>query len=1200
MYDAGGKSGGHVGEAVSVLVTQGTKDEKCPENAVKERSRAEAGAAPNFFAVDEDGEDPLAKSDTQMFELGSRCGKEDEEEPESQVFNVALTEGEQNREDVAATMQVPGKSTGANEEQLRDVNSGGEGETPGGDMEDLTQLNCENSMRAGLFWLTAKEQSRSYDLGDIWETPSPASKSKTRSYEGIMQRQNLFYDSRPTSKNAPDEEIFPDDSISVVGFRAVESGGGAATVTVNENPDESDDVTPDDGLGTSIQPATALISQSISRKTLADASVDASSSKATESPNKRFKFSPLRKKDVGNTNIPKELQPSSPEDIEDFESPPTNTVEVEHQDDDWMTIDTRVSAHSAYSLAQRIRARKGHDAKESTPQPLVPTREGHEVTPLPEPLGIPEPSTDRGTEPPSCDNLSTSPAARDASTASSISFNKEGITDHSRFGGSNLHATGSLASTSTTFSTLSGRIPSTSTTFSTPSRTRATKFPASGTLPPAGERRPVVRRLIEEESEIDSEDTASFAKMENPTKNGTMQPPPKRVRFNDVEDVRPETVVDNLETIDDELYDKVAYNVYVGEMTNSVFANNPSTNAIADPANPVRFDVEIRPSTEFFYATAKNRLLSIKLTEKLERHGKGTRENSHAENQPRTERTEMHMYLESIVSLDCTEMVGQALMERTSVYGTGAQKFTLFTKVGCAGALLSYISKARLTGEILEDGHEMEIHSVEHFNLDQFMQIGADALCSLQIFIDEAHPNMHNRNMYKKEGLSLFGILNMTRTPAGRALLRHWFLRPSVNMDILEERHATIEFFLRPDCLFVAEQLVSCLKHVKNIPKILYNLRTKASIAEWQALLKFAYYSLKMRSAVQELGETTVPILQKVCAVFVVNELKDVGTYINNVIDFDESVNEARFVVKPHVDEELDELKRTYNGLDDLLSVVAREVSTSIPQEFSRSLNVIYFPQLGYLITIPLKPEWTQQEDFLIDGLYFQFCTANTVYYKSDQMFELDETLGDIHSIIVDREIEIMQRLQETVLEYAETLRQAANVCAELDCLLALAEAARKYNYRRPRMTHENVLHIVKGRHPLQELCVDVFIGNDTKLGETEEDARAMLLTGANFSGKSVYLKQVALIVYMAHIGSFVPAESAFIGLTDKIFTRIQTRETVSKIQSAFMIDLHQVAVAVRNSTPRSLVILDEFGKGTASTGKVSLKLHVLLWGEKY
>lgn len=207
-----------------------------------------------------------------------------------------------------------------------------------------------------------------------------------------------------------------------------------------------------------------------------------------------------------------------------------------------------------------------------------------------------------------------------------------------------------------------------------------------------------------------------------------------------------------------------------------------------------------------------------------------------------------------------------------------------------------------------------------------------------------------------------------------------------------------------------------------------------------------------------------------------------------------------------------------------------------------------------------------------------------------------------------DREIEILHALAVRVLEYEDVLIEASDVCGDLDCLVALAQGAQKYKFVAPHMTHENVIRIDGGRHPLQELTTPTFVPNNTYLQggsgsdaadresshtpgrdqvhqsiETPAitDASMLLLTGPNYSGKSVYLKQVALIVYLAHIGSFVPAEYAIIGVTDKLLTRIATRESISRNQSAFMIDLQQIALSVSLATRRSLVIIDEFGKGT-------------------
>jgi len=204
--------------------------------------------------------------------------------------------------------------------------------------------------------------------------------------------------------------------------------------------------------------------------------------------------------------------------------------------------------------------------------------------------------------------------------------------------------------------------------------------------------------------------------------------------------------------------------------------------------------------------------------------------------------------------------------------------------------------------------------------------------------------------------------------------------------------------------------------------------------------------------------------------------------------------------------------------------------------------------------------------------------------------------------ILPDREIEIVHALAVRVLEHEQILATASDLCGELDCLVALALGARKYGFNRPQMTTANIVRIEGGRHPLQELTVPVYIANDcfvaggpgddeNSISEVESQSSAvqesidsptmLMLTGPNYSGKSVYLKQNALIVYMAHIGSFVPAERATIGLTDKILTRIATRESVSRNQSAFMIDLQQIALIMTLATERTLVVIDEFGKGT-------------------
>lgn len=207
-----------------------------------------------------------------------------------------------------------------------------------------------------------------------------------------------------------------------------------------------------------------------------------------------------------------------------------------------------------------------------------------------------------------------------------------------------------------------------------------------------------------------------------------------------------------------------------------------------------------------------------------------------------------------------------------------------------------------------------------------------------------------------------------------------------------------------------------------------------------------------------------------------------------------------------------------------------------------------------------------------------------------------------------DREVEIIHNLARNVLGFEETLIIASDICGEFDAMVALALGANKYGWVAPHLSKTNNIEIQGGRHPLQELVVPSFVPNDCYLsgkpttntsGNNPQDVpQALILTGPNHSGKSIFLKQTAIIVYLAHLGSFVPAESAVIGLTDKILSRISTKESVSRNESAFAIDLRQVAQAARCATSKSLVLIDEFGKGTNAddgAGLLAATLHHFL-----
>ncbi|OKL60144.1 hypothetical protein UA08_04558 [Talaromyces atroroseus] len=418
-----------------------------------------------------------------------------------------------------------------------------------------------------------------------------------------------------------------------------------------------------------------------------------------------------------------------------------------------------------------------------------------------------------------------------------------------------------------------------------------------------------------------------------------------------------------------------------------------------------------------------------------------------------------------------------------------------------------------------------------------------------------------------------------------------------------------VDTFLLPANADAQQKMSLALRRIKNMRSVMTNLHKGLSSGKgafggfkgtiWGTLLNFATHALDLQEAVCEMNwQDMIAFRDRVFNILNVSSLRSVGRIIYQTVDIEDSQEQQRTIIKQGVDRELDLLKDRYNGLDGLLKQVAVDVASTIPEELQIEVNVIYFPQLGFNIAIPYDQRGQAAYTGRNESWEQVFTTENRAYFKDERMREMDEKLGDIYGLICEREIEIAHEIAQNILRYKDMLSTSSDLCGEIDCYLAMAKTADIYKFVRPRMSTENVIRIKGGRHPLQELTVASYIPNDVNIrggcgpqlphienGDAEYpflDAPSMLLlTGPNFSGKSVYMKQIALIVYLAHIGSFVPAQSAEIGITDKILTRINTPETVSKIQSTFMLDLQQVSLLLRFGTPRSLIIIDEFGKGT-------------------
>ncbi|KAG6964620.1 hypothetical protein JG687_00005864 [Phytophthora cactorum] len=286
-----------------------------------------------------------------------------------------------------------------------------------------------------------------------------------------------------------------------------------------------------------------------------------------------------------------------------------------------------------------------------------------------------------------------------------------------------------------------------------------------------------------------------------------------------------------------------------------------------------------------------------------------------------------------------------------------------------------------------------------------------------------------------------------------------------------------------------------------------------------------------------------------------------VSNLLGNVVDFEESQQESTVVIRSGVSETLDAARERYEDLDNVLTEVAFQVQEANP--VLSSITVQYIPQVGYVICCESP---TTLPDFV-----FQFQEDDTTFYYKDACCrDLDESIGDIY--------ELLEELTMALLEYESSIHEMTWIMSYLDCLISFASCAKSFNFTRPQISEGNTLKAIQARHPLQELLVEHYIPNDIFLDSSDS---LKVVTGHNGSGKSVYLKMVGLLQYMAQIGSFVPADKAEMGLVTKIFTRIQSMESATVSQSSFTIDCNQMAWMLNHGDGRSLFLVDEFGKGS-------------------
>ncbi|KAK9838046.1 hypothetical protein WJX74_010463 [Apatococcus lobatus] len=543
-------------------------------------------------------------------------------------------------------------------------------------------------------------------------------------------------------------------------------------------------------------------------------------------------------------------------------------------------------------------------------------------------------------------------------------------------------------------------------------------------------------------------------------------------------------------------------------------------------------------------------------------------------------------------------------------------------KVCAAGALMAILQKQQI---LLEGPNDLDAQSsgpivsgVREVALEGFLMIDLASLQALQIFSEEKHPSCMGIGS-SKEGFSVYNMLNKCITNMGRRMLRMWMLRPIVDLDAISERQTTIEHFMgRPD---VVKEIRTILRLVKDVPRMLQRLQQTQGcpdIKDFKLIMASLTHILQLHSNIQGLAtpgmtvhpaegqsdrrkrrRTSISPAQSPCGIDRLasfqysQELLTCQSLIADIIDFEQE--DDNMMIHYNICSKLDELKISYHGLPSLLTKVVESELQRVPRELRTQLkqnlwSVLYMPQVGFVLRLDGMHLTADLDDYLPDfELAFEGNAESTfgTYYHTDSTRQLNARFGDLKMKIQDLEVAICNSLLSRLQRFSSVLSQATDFAAEVDCLTALAMSARDYHLTRPRLTQQSCLEIKQGRHLLTEAVAGTYIPADTMIGE--QSGRIQVVTGPNMSGKSCYAKQIALIVFLAHIGSFVPAESATIGLTDRILTRVPRRDSQRSMQSSFMTDLTQVAAMLKQATSRSLCIIDEFGKGTLNADGIGL-----------
>ena len=512
------------------------------------------------------------------------------------------------------------------------------------------------------------------------------------------------------------------------------------------------------------------------------------------------------------------------------------------------------------------------------------------------------------------------------------------------------------------------------------------------------------------------------------------------------------------------------------------------------------------------------------------------------------------------------DLAAEALLSHYGIHtleSFGCESLPLVTRA--AGAIVDYLSQAYKSAV-------PRLSPLTVYSSESYMALDAQTRRNLELF---------QAGRWENRQLSLLAALDMTRTPMGGRQLRRWLGQPLLELNALEKRLDAVGYFV--DGALHRARTREILSEVADAERILGRIQTEtASPRDLIALKSSLDAAEPLEEALSGEESERVDWLRKQMA-----PVPEVADLIARAISPEPSgsVGEGN-VVREGFSPELDELK---SASRDARSFIAGLEQRERERTGIRNLRVGYNQVFGYYLEVSKSNLGQVPDDYIR-----RQTLANGERYIVPELKEYESLVLNARERVGELERSLFRQVCAQIGNYADPISRVASAMASVDVFSSLAEVAVRYHYVRPVISYANSIAIKNGRHPVVErhLGAGSFVPNDVLL--SNEEARVLVLTGPNMAGKSTYIRQTGIIVLMAQIGSYVPADEANIGLVDRIFTRVGLQDDLTTGQSTFMVEMVETAAILNQATPRSLVILDEIGRGTSTFDGLSIARSVI------